>query len=80
MNYKDFDEIAETALVEESAIVSKQDRYKHEGTGPSWCNACGKIGHASSKYFSKDIERELRHTAPEPLLLFEVAPQLYSRG
>jgi hypothetical protein len=28
-NYRDFDEIAETALMEESAIVSKQDRYRN---------------------------------------------------
>ena len=30
-NYRHFDEIAETALVEESAIESRQDRYRQEG-------------------------------------------------
>jgi len=29
-NYQSFDEIAETALVEESAVASKQDRYRAE--------------------------------------------------
>jgi hypothetical protein len=29
-NYQNFDEIAETALVEESAITSKQERYRSE--------------------------------------------------
>jgi len=31
-NYQNFDEIAETALVEKSAIGSRQDRYGLEGT------------------------------------------------
>jgi len=30
-NYCNFDEITETALVEESVITSKQDRYRAEG-------------------------------------------------
>ena len=30
-NYRNFDEIAKTALVEESANTSKQDRYRTEG-------------------------------------------------
>jgi hypothetical protein len=30
-NYRNFDEIAETALVKESTIISKQDRYRAEG-------------------------------------------------
>ena len=58
-NYRNFDEIAETALVEESAIVSKQDRYKGEGPAPNRCSSCGKIGHVSSKCFSRE-KREVR--------------------
>jgi hypothetical protein len=58
-NYKDFDEIAETALVEESALVSKQDRYRNEGTNPNRCSSCGKIGHTSNKCYSK-VQREAR--------------------
>jgi len=30
-NYQNFDEIAESALMEESAIASKQERYRAEG-------------------------------------------------
>jgi len=31
-NFRNFDEIAEIALVEESEITSKQDRYRTEGS------------------------------------------------
>ena len=41
-NYQNFDEIAETALVEESAIVSKQDWYRPEAISSVRCNNCGK--------------------------------------
>jgi hypothetical protein len=58
-NYRDFDEIAETALVEESAIVSRQDRYRNEGTSPNRCSSCGKIGHTNNKCYSK-VRREAR--------------------
>jgi hypothetical protein len=58
-NYMEFDEIAETALVEESAIVSRQDRYRNEGTSPNRCSSCGKIGHTSNKCYGKD-RREAR--------------------
>ena len=37
-NYDDFDEIAETALVEESAIASRHDRYRSEGSAPTKCS------------------------------------------
>ena len=48
-NYCNFDEIAETALVEESAITSKQDRYRAEGSALPRCGSCGKVGHSSNK-------------------------------
>jgi hypothetical protein len=58
-NYQNFEEIAETALVEESAIVSKQDRYKSEGGTTNKCSSCGKIGHVSSKCYYRE-RREVR--------------------
>ena len=53
-NYRNFDEIAETALVEESAITSRQDRYKIEGGMPLKCGNCGKTGLLSSKCFARE--------------------------
>jgi len=47
-NYQNFDEIVETALVEESAIASRQYRYRLEGTSTQKCGNCGKLGHASN--------------------------------
>ena len=46
-NYRNFDEIAETALVEESAITSKQDQYRAEGSALPRRGSCGKMGHSS---------------------------------
>ena len=43
-NYQTFDEIAETALVEESAIESRLDMYRWEGTSTQKCGKCGKHG------------------------------------
>jgi hypothetical protein len=40
-NYRNFDEIAETALVEESAITSEHERYRAEG---STLPRCGPVG------------------------------------
>jgi hypothetical protein len=48
-SYQDFDEIAEMALVEESAIASRLDRYRLDGTSNQKCGNCGKLGHASNK-------------------------------
>ena len=48
-NYRNFDEIAETALVEGSANTSKQDRYRAEGSALPRCGSCGKVGHSSNK-------------------------------
>jgi hypothetical protein len=55
-NHSTFDEIAETALEEESAIFSKNERYKSsnansEGTK---CSNCNKLGHAASRCYLKD--------------------------
>ena len=40
-NYQHFHEIAETALVEESAIESRQYRYRKEGNLAQKCGNCG---------------------------------------
>jgi hypothetical protein len=52
-NQQNFDEIAETALVEESAITSKRDRYRSEETPALRCSRCGKLGHSSGKCYSR---------------------------
>jgi hypothetical protein len=50
-NYQHFHEIAETALVEESAIESRQYRYRQEGNLAQKCGNCGKVGHASNRCY-----------------------------
>ena len=52
-NYQNFDEIAETALVEESAITSKQGRYRLEGILAQRCSYCGKLGHFGNMCYSR---------------------------
>jgi hypothetical protein len=52
-NYQNFYEIAETALVEESAIASRLDRYRLEETSTQKCGNCGKSGHASNKCYGR---------------------------
>jgi len=52
-NYQNSDEIAETALVEESAIASKQERYRAEGASAYRCSNCGKPGHSTNKCYSR---------------------------
>jgi hypothetical protein len=53
-NQDDFDEIAETALEEESAINSKLERYKvPDGKSPIQCSNCKKLGHSSSRCYLK---------------------------
>lgn len=55
-NHASFDEIAETALEEESAIVSKNERYKASNAiieGPK-CSNCNKLGHVASRCYLKD--------------------------
>ena len=49
-NFQNFDEIAETALVKETAIYSKLDRYRLEGVPAQKCNR-GKLGHPSNKCY-----------------------------
>jgi hypothetical protein len=56
-NYQNFDEITESALVEESAIASKQERYQTEGVSTRKCSNCGKPGHSSNKcYWRSKVE------------------------
>ena len=49
-NYCNFDEITETALVEESGITSRQDRYRAEESALPRCGSCGKLGHSSNMF------------------------------
>ena len=58
-NYRNFDEITETALVEQSAITSKQDLYRAEGNALPRCGSCGKLGHSGNKCFAGE-KREAR--------------------
>ena len=50
-NYQNFDKIAKNALVEDSAIASKQERYQAEGVSAYRCSNCGKPGHLSNKCY-----------------------------
>lgn len=52
-NYQTFDDIAETALSEESAIASTMERYRVEGPSPQKCGNCGKRGHSSSSCYTR---------------------------
>jgi len=52
-NYQNFDEIAETTLVEESATASGEDRHRLEGTSAQSCGNCGKLGHGSNKCYTR---------------------------
>ena len=50
-----FDEIAETALEEESAIYSKNERYRQGAPSTRLiCNNCGKTGHIAAKCYLKN--------------------------
>jgi len=53
-NYCNFDEITETALVEESTITSRENRYRAEGSALPRCGSCGKLGHSSNKCFARE--------------------------
>ena len=47
-NHSSFDDIAETALEEESAIISKNERYKNSNAESLKCSNCNKLGHVAS--------------------------------
>jgi hypothetical protein len=54
-NSSTFDEIAETALEEESAIFSKNEQYRlGASTGRLVCHNCGKAGHIAAKCYLKN--------------------------
>jgi hypothetical protein len=53
-NYNDFDEIVETALEEESAIVSKLERYKGQDSSSVQCTICKKGGTRRKQVFFKN--------------------------
>jgi hypothetical protein len=73
-NHDNFDEIAETALEEESAIISKNERYKSQdmSIGNLKCNNCGKGNHVTSRCFLKgnkdvrDNQFSARHESQRP--------------
>ena len=55
-NHSSFDDIAETALEEESAIFSKNERYKNNNAhseSPK-CNNCNKVGHVASRCYLRE--------------------------
>jgi hypothetical protein len=55
-NYSSFDDIADTSLEDESAIFSKNERYRSSTTnmdGPR-CSNCNKVGHIASRCYLKD--------------------------
>jgi hypothetical protein len=55
-NHSSFDDIAETALEEESAIFSKNERHKNNNAnvdGPR-CSNCNKLGHGASRCYLRD--------------------------
>jgi hypothetical protein len=54
-NKESFHDRAETALEEETAIVSEQERYRGEAGFPVKCGNCGKLGHPTEARFRKKI-------------------------
>jgi hypothetical protein len=55
-NHENFDEIAETALEEESAIISKFERYRNTSSQPSSikCSNCSEEGHVAADIVRKE--------------------------
>jgi hypothetical protein len=53
---RSFDETAETAKVEESAIFSKNERYKisRDPVDSPKCSNCNKLGHEASRCYLRD--------------------------
>jgi len=55
-NHSTFDDIAETALEEESAIFSKTERHKNSNSNTESlkCTNCHKLGHIASRCYLKE--------------------------
>jgi len=53
-NHSNFDDMAETALEEESAIFSKNEGYKNSNAESPKCSNCNKLGHVASRCYLKD--------------------------
>jgi hypothetical protein len=50
-NYHNFNEIAKSALMEESTIASKHETYEAKGVSMDRCSNCWKLGHLSKKCY-----------------------------
>ena len=50
-NHSNFEKIAETALEGESAIFSKNERYKNSNAESPKCRNCNKLGHVASRSY-----------------------------
>jgi len=50
--------MGQTALEEESAIISKFERYRNTGSQPSSikCSSCEKEGHIAAKCYCKETK------------------------
>jgi hypothetical protein len=64
LNNENFHDIAERALEEESAIVSKHETHKGDRVTPIKCGNSGKLGHPSNKCFANKNLR-VSHTRME---------------
>ncbi|XP_033607712.1 uncharacterized protein LOC111865382 [Cryptotermes secundus] len=68
-NQESFDEIAETALEEESTIFSKNERYKGTERFSVQCTNCKKLGHTSNKCYLRHKQEgkvEVSHFKTNP--------------
>ena len=53
-NHSNFDDIAETTLEKESAIFSKNERYKNSNAESPKCSICNKLCHVARRCYLKD--------------------------